>query len=390
MAENEAMRGIYVHIPFCSRKCGYCDFYSVVGGEEDLRGYGTLVVRELETVLRFYPGEARIPADTVYFGGGTPTVLGPDRLCRLLGEIRGLVPVAEGAEITVEANPGTVTEEDLCRLREGGFTRLSLGVQSFHPPTLRMLGRIHTAGEADAAFRDARKAGFRSVGLDLMFGIPAQEAETWRGDLRHAVAIAPDHLSAYALSPEPGTPLHAQIARAATTLPPDDAVARMYDTARELLSSAGYRHYEISNFARPGRECQHNGKYWDRAGYLGLGPSAHGLLFPGEHAPLGLRTANPPALRDYARRLGEGRLPWISSDASRPEDAWKEFLILGLRRECGVSLPEGEKRYGLPPGEVRKAVEDLTGSGALIRDGSRIRIPGPLWFVSNEVLHRFA
>jgi oxygen-independent coproporphyrinogen-3 oxidase len=390
MAENGWMRGIYVHIPFCVRKCMYCDFYSVVGGEAAREEFCGLVARELDIVLRSYPGEATVPADTVYFGGGTPTVLGPDRLCGILAAIRSRLPVVEGAEVTLEANPGTVGREDFHRLREGGFTRVSLGVQSFHPPTLAALGRIHSAEEASAAIRDAGQARFPSVGLDLIFGNPGQTEEDWADDLRRAVASAPDHLSAYALTPERGTPIHAEIERGAIALPADDTVARMYEAAREILASAGYRHYEISNFSRPGMECRHNGKYWGRDGYLGLGPSAHGLLFPGETAPLGMRTANPLSLREYALHLGEGRLPWADVGASSVEDAWKEYLLLGLRLENGVCLAEGEHRYGPPPEKLREAVEGLTVSGCLVRDGSRLRMPARFWFVSNEVLRRLA
>jgi len=384
------MRGIYVHVPFCVRKCGYCDFYSVVGGEEAREEFCGLVARELDIVLRRFPGEADVPADTVYFGGGTPTVLGSDRLCRLLAEIRSRLPVVEGAEVTLEANPGTVGGEDFHRLREAGFTRVSLGVQSFHPPTLAALGRIHSVEEASAAFRGARTARFPSVGLDLIFGNPGQKEDDWLDDLQRAVACFPDHLSAYALSPEPGTPIHAEIQRGGIALPPDDALGRMYDSAREILASAGFRHYEISNFSRPGKECLHNGKYWDRDGYLGLGPSAHGLLFPGETAPLGMRTANPRSLREYALRLGEGQLPWVDVGVSSVEDAWKEYLLFGLRLENGVRIAEGEKRYGPPPENLREALENLTASGCLIRDGSRLRMPARFWFVSNEVLLRLA
>jgi oxygen-independent coproporphyrinogen-3 oxidase len=156
------------------------------------------------------------------------------------------------------------------------------------------------------------------------------------------------------------------------------------------LRGAGYRHYEISNFARPGKECRHNLKYWDREGYLGLGPSAHGLLFPGKPAPFGLRTANPPSLSEYALRFGEGRIPWSGVVTSSREDAWKEFLVFGLRLAEGVSLAEGEKKYGPPPDEVREAVENLIGSCLLLREGDRLRLPEQYWFVSNEVLQRLA
>ena len=384
------MNGIYVHVPFCVRKCAYCDFYSVVEGEEARERYCGLLLRELDIVLRSVPAVAKVPADTVYFGGGTPSVLGPERLRRLLEGIRSRLPVAEGAEVTLEANPGTIRRGDFSLLRESGFNRVSLGVQSFRPATLAALGRIHSVEDTRNAFRDARESGFPSVGIDLIFGNPGQAEEDWAEDLRHAAALRPDHLSAYALSPETGTRIHAAIERGKISLPSDDAVARMYDMARETLASAGYRHYEISNFAMPGHECRHNGKYWRREGYLGLGPSAHGLLFPGESAPFGMRTANPASLPKYASRVGEGLLPWADFGARSGEDAWKEFLIFGLRQAEGVSVEEGEKRYGPRPKEMPGAVDRLVESGCLVRIRDRLRMPERHWFVSNEVLQRLA
>jgi len=385
------MRGIYVHVPFCVRKCGYCDFYSVVGGGDEERDrFPALVEREMDRIVRSYPGEADVPTDTVYFGGGTPTVLGPDRLTRMLRSIRARFPVAEDAEVSVEANPGTVTGEEFAGLREGGFNRVSIGVQSFRKETLSALGRIHSVEDVRAAYRHARKAGFSSVGIDLIFGNPGQTEEEWRADLDLAVTFLPDHVSAYALSPEPGTPIQGAIDRGETALPDDDAVARMYADAREILTGAGYRHYEISNFARPGKECRHNVKYWRREGYLGLGPSAHGLLFPGEGAPYGLRTANPPSLPDYARALGEGRLPWGSVHSCSREDAWRESLIFGLRISEGASPASIEKKNGPPPEPVRRALEQLIGSGLLLRGEDRLQLPERYWFVSNEVLQRLA
>ncbi|MFZ2224656.1 MAG: radical SAM family heme chaperone HemW [Candidatus Deferrimicrobium sp.] len=381
---------MYVHVPFCVRKCGYCDFYSVAGREEERDRFPALVEREMDLLLRAYPGEAEVPADTVYFGGGTPTVLGPDRLNRLLAAIRSRFPVEESAEVTAEANPGTVTGADFVRLRQGGFNRVSLGVQSFRRETLAALGRIHSVEDVRAAYRDARTAGFSSVGIDLIFGNPGQREAEWQEDLDLAVTFLPDHVSAYALTPEPGTPIHGAIADGGIALPEDDAVARMYEAARETLRAAGYRHYEISNFCRPGKECRHNLKYWRRDGYLGLGPSAHGLLFPGESAPFGLRTANPPSLPDYLGALSDGRLPWGSSRVCDREDGWKESLIFGLRMAEGVSPSSIEKRNGPPPEPVRGAVEKLVGSGVLLREGDRLRLPVRHWFVSNEALQRLA
>ena len=384
------MQGIYVHIPFCARKCGYCDFYSIVGGEAAHEEFLELLARETDLFAREFPAVAETPSDTVYLGGGTPTVMGAERLVRILALLRDRFPLAEGAEISVEANPGTVSAEDLSRLREGGFNRLSLGVQSFRPATLSALGRRHTTDDVRSAYRNARVARFASVGIDLIFGNPGQSADDWRSDLDRAVTFLPDHVSAYALSPEPGTPLHEAIGRGESSLPPDDDVARMYGAARETLGAAGYRHYEISNFSRPGMECRHNGKYWRREGYLGLGPSAHGLLLPGCAAPFGIRTANPPSLSEYARRLREGRLPWSDATTCDREDAWKDFLVFGLRLAEGVSLAEGERRYGPPPEELREAVAWLERSGSLDRDGDRLRLPERFWFVSNEVLRRLA
>ncbi|MBF8258574.1 MAG: coproporphyrinogen III oxidase, partial [Actinobacteria bacterium] len=270
------MRGIYVHIPFCVRKCSYCDFYSVAGDRAAIEDFLGLLVREMDLFAGKFPGEAAVLADTVFFGGGTPTVLGADALCGILAALKERFPIEPDAEVTTEANPGTVSAEDFLTLRAGGFNRVSIGVQSFNKATLETLGRIHGVEEVRAAHRDARHAGFSSIGMDLIFGIPGQEAADWAADLDMAVTFLPAHISAYALAPEPGTPIHGAIGRGEMRMPTDEAVADMYEETRRLLSRAGYRHYEISNFARPGSECRHNLKYWRRQGYLGLGPSAHG------------------------------------------------------------------------------------------------------------------
>jgi oxygen-independent coproporphyrinogen-3 oxidase len=380
------MRGIYIHIPFCRKKCAYCDFYSVVGNEPGMAEFADLLVRELDLFRKACPDEARVPAETVFFGGGTPTALGPETLCALLREVRERFPLPPDAEVTTEINPGTVSGEGLLALRKGGFTRISIGVQSFSPEVLRTLGRIHGAPEARAAFEGARNAGFEAIGIDLIFGIPGQTVSDFRSDLETTVALGPAHISAYALSPEPGTPIQAAIRRGELALPPDETIAEMYEETRRTLLRSGYRHYEISNFARPGASCRHNLKYWRREGYLGFGPSAHGLLFPGDKAPFGLRTANPPSLEEYGRRIREGRIPWAETRVCDAEDAWKETLIAGLRLSEGVDLAEAEKRIGPPPSTVRRAVDSLLRSGKLREDGTRLRLPPELLFVSNEAL----
>ena len=383
-----SMNGIYSHVPFCIRKCSYCDFYSVEAKKETLERYCELLLKELELLLCSFPLLAEIPADTVYFGGGTPSVLGPERLRLLLEGIGACLPLAKNAEITLEANPGTLRKEDFHRLCKSGFNRISLGVQSFDTPSLAALGRIHTASQARKAFCNAREAGFLSAGIDLIFGNPMQKTADWARDLEEAVAMFPDHISAYALSPEPGTPIHHTIGRGEISLPSDDEVAEMYDMASEILTRAGYRHYEISNFARPGHECRHNRKYWRRQGCLGLGPSAHGLLFPGKDAPSGMWTANPRSLEEYASGIDRGCLPWADRGARSQPDAWEEFLVFGLRMAEGISLEEGEKMYGPRPTKLLPAVDRLIDSGYLLRDGSRLRMPKKYWFVSNELLSR--
>lgn len=384
------MRGIYVHIPFCAKKCAYCDFYSIVGDRRAIGEFCSLLVREMDLFREKVPSEADAPADTVFFGGGTPTVLGAEALCGLLFALRERFPVSSDAEVTTEANPGTVTAEDFHALRSGGFNRVSIGVQSFQPQTLRTLGRIHGVADVREAHRNARRAGFSSIGMDLIFGIPGQETADWAADLDRTVTFLPAHVSAYALAPEPGTPIHGAIERGELRLPSDDAVARMYEETRAALARAGYRQYEISNFARPGQECRHNIKYWSREGYAGLGPSAHGLLFPRDNDRLGMRTANPPSLIDYRRRIEEGVLPWEDVHLCSREDAWKESLIAGLRMLDGIDVKEIEHRIGPPPECVQRALEQLLRAGKLQAEGSCLRLPPALLFVSNEALQALA
>jgi len=385
------VRGIYLHIPFCKRKCSYCDFYSVETSSHTTNEFLDLLVREMDLFRDRFPEDAKAAVDTVYFGGGTPTVLAPETLSGLLATIRDRLPVAPGAEVTTETNPGTVSTEDLRALRKGGFTRISIGVQSFTPATLRTLGRIHGVEDVRKTTRDARSTGFDSLGIDLIFGIPGQTCADWEEDLERTADFLPDHVSAYALTPETGTPLHASLSRGELRMPPDEEVAEMYKTARRALANAGYRQYEISNFARPGHESHHNVKYWKRDGVTGFGPSAHGLLFPPGRAPHGLRTATPPSLAEYRKGIREGRLPWADTQVCSPEEAWKEALIFGLRMTEGVDLTEIETISGTPlPDPLREAVNELVDGGKLLREEGRLRLPGELLFVSNEVLQRLA
>jgi len=250
--------GLYIHIPFCRSKCAYCDFYSLAGAEERMDDYCQALERHLAEVA---PQAECHKADTVYFGGGTPSYLGAERLCRLLGSIRKLYKVDKHAEITLEANPDSATDrKTLKRLRKAGFNRLSLGVQSMDDALLQTIGRIHTRQQVQEAVAAARKAGFKNLSLDLIYGLPGQTMEGWEKTLSDAVGLHPEHLSCYGLKLEEGTPLYRR--QGELTFPDEDMQADMYLYAVEFLKQCGYEQYEISNFAKPGFASRHNLKYW--------------------------------------------------------------------------------------------------------------------------------
>lgn len=378
--------GLYLHLPFCLRKCPYCDFASValdqVGGLPFARRYldALAVELDLRAASEEFFGAA---AETLYLGGGTPTILPPEWLADLLTRLRYRFPFAADAEITVEANPGTVDREKLSALLAAGINRISLGVQSFSDPLLKTLGRIHTAADAEAAISAARAAGCDNLNLDLIYGIPRQTLDDWRSTLRNALESRPEHISAYALSLEPGTPLARDIAAGRLPAPDDDLTADMYSLAAELLPQAGCLHYEISNFALPHRECRHNRRYWANAEYLGLGASAHSYRG-------GLRWNNVPDPRVYTERLDKGGLPVQRAEALSARERVGEMLILGLRRAEGVSEEQIAERCGPAPREVfAEEIEQLCKQGFLIAEQGSLRMPRDAWFVSNEVLAHF-
>ncbi|MDI6869940.1 MAG: radical SAM family heme chaperone HemW [Bacillota bacterium] len=293
---------LYVHVPFCARKCAYCDFVSY---PRAAAGGGPAVRRYLETLAReagWYAGRlAPTPISTVYVGGGTPSVLTSSELRALLAVLSDTCgPWAEGAEVTAEVNPGTADAGKLAVLREAGVNRLSVGVQSFDEALLRRVGRFVKPDEVYTTVQAAREAGFANLSLDLIFGLPGQTLEGLEEDLRRAVDLEPEHLSVYALTLEEGTPLAEEVAAGRAVLPGEAVEAEMFALASAVLRQAGYRHYELSNFAQPGREARHNLAYWHNEDYLALGPAASG------HAGL-LRYRNAPGLGEYERLLAEGR-----------------------------------------------------------------------------------
>jgi len=400
--------GLYVHFPFCRSKCAYCDFASfpleAAGGLPFARRYVEALAVEMDLRaatdefrgsdlwsdssqrdhLRGCPTRGRTHGvTTIFFGGGTPTALPAEWLAEVLRRIRLRFSVPDDAEVTVEANPGTVDREKLTTLREAGVNRLSLGVQSFSDDTLALLGRLHTAAEAREAISAARAVGFDNLSLDLIYGLPGQTVEEWREDVRAALEVAPEHLSAYGLSLEPGTRLAADVGCGRLPEPGEELYVGMYQLAEEAFTAAGHEHYEISNYARPGRECRHNRKYWSGDEYLGLGSSAH------SHRR-GVRWNNLPAPGVYCEWLERGRLPVERAEARSARSRVGEMLMLGLRCAEGVSEDEIAARTGLRPREVfGEAIARLSENGMLYADDGRLRIPRGKWLVSNEVLAEF-
>jgi len=319
---------IYIHVPFCLRKCPYCDFYSVVWKNGWVERYLSALLAELDLRLDSVDG----PISSVYFGGGTPSLLSPDAIGRILTRLRQLLPFASEVEVTLECNPSANARADFFRaLLQAGVNRLSIGVQSFQDLNLKKLGRIHDASEALRAVREARRAGFENVSVDLIYGIPNQRMSEWLRDLQLAVSEGATHISAYELTVEPGTALSKWVEKGLVRLPGPDRVAEFYLRAHELLTESGFEHYEVSNYSLPGFRCRHNEGYWRRTPYLGLGPSAHSFF-------RNCRSWNWRDLRKYCSLLESGRLPLESKEELSSSQELAERVFLGLRTRDGVEI----------------------------------------------------
>jgi len=377
---------LYLHLPFCLRKCAYCDFASVAlddaGGMPAARRYLEALFVELDRRAmseEFYGA----PVRTVYLGGGTPTVLPAEWIAELLTRLRHRFAFEPEAEITIEANPGTVDEEKIAALLAAGVNRLSIGVQSFSDEVLRTLDRVHSAADALAAIEAARTAGCTNLSLDLMFGIPEQSRQQWRDTLRQTLEATSEHISLYALSVEPGTPMERCISTGDLPAPDDDLAADMYELACNTLSEVGFNHYEISNFARPGMECRHNRRYWASDEYLGIGVSAHS--FRG-----GIRWKNHVDIGVYVEGIEGGILPVIRAETLSVRERIGEVLMLGLRCAEGVSEDDISARFGVAPRDAFPGIiERLCEEGALVEESGRLRIPRSKWLLSNAILSQF-
>lgn len=356
--------GVYVHVPFCRTRCRYCDFYRV--GEN--RGRMSRFLDALATEIDGWSELHGRRVETVFLGGGTPSLLEPAEIGAVLERLRGVFAVDAGAEITAEANPSDLDDGRLRGLREAGVNRLSIGVQSFVDRELGLLGRRHGAADAERVVSSARSAGFDSISLDLMVGIPAQTDGSFARSVERAIELAPDHVSAYLLEVHPGSEIDSLRRERPRLFAGEEAVRRRYLALRERLSAAGFRHYEISNFARAGHECRHNLRYWRCADWLGLGPAAHSFVD-------GRRFRHLPDLEGWTRD------PLAVEEL--PADPSAERVFLGLRLDEGIE-PRLLEEAGIAPEETRRRLERLADFVEL-RDG-RLRLTLEGYLLSNPVL----
>ena len=372
--------GIYLHVPFCRRKCPYCSFASVVPRPGHVGRYLRALHAQLRA-LAALPQVRELTFATVFFGGGTPSLLDPADLAGLLADCRShFAFAADEPEVSVEVNPGTIDAAGLKRLRRAGCNRLSIGVQSFDDPALAVLGRIHSAGQARATVRAARTAGFENLSLDLMYGLPGQGAAGWRATLEQALALGPDHLSLYELTPETGTPLAADLDAGRLCLPSEEEVLAMMAVNEALVAASPLSRYEISNYAAAGRECRHNLNYWNNGCYLGLGPGA--TAFYG-----GVRRTAAADPDEYCRRLEEGRSAWQVEERLDREAAFRETVVLGLRLTAGVDEAALRERFGLDPAAYYgPLLEHLVAQGLLAREDGRLRLTPAGLPLANRVM----
>ena len=375
--------GLYLHIPFCQSICAYCNFNRGLVDE----GLKARYVEALATeIARAACGRA---ADTIFFGGGTPSLLSPDEVGRLIDACGDAFSVAPTAEITLETNPETATEARLAAFLEAGVTRISFGVQSFGDDDLRRLGRIHTAARAVEAVEAARRAGCSNVSLDLMFWLPGQQPASWLDTVDRAIDLAPDHLSLYLLELYPNAPLRDTMARAVSKDPggwsqaPDDEAADMYLDALERLDRAGFEQYEISNVARHGFSCRHNVKYWQGGSWFGFGCGAHATVD-------GRRWRNVAATVDYVDRIKAGASVAVDERTLGEAERIEEALFTGLRLTAGIDRAAFRARFGVDPWErYGPALEPSVGDGHVWQSGTRFGLTRSGMLVANEILQVF-
>ena len=369
MMKTDAV-GLYIHIPFCLKKCAYCDFTSFpvcdFSGREK---YIDVLCEEISSYKSH-----NVTLDTIFFGGGTPSILTGDEFAKISAAISNSFKIAPGVEFTMEANPGTLSRENLSKYFECGVNRLSIGLQSIHENELKNLGRIHNYNDFVKSYTMARELGIDNINIDLMYGIPKQTAESFRSTLSNVISLEPDHLSVYGLILEPGTPLYQRAED--LVLPSEDEEVDMYYRAADMLSRAGYEHYEISNYSKNGKRCAHNMKYWCLDEYIGVGLSAHSFY-------RGNRYYNSSIPNEYFSRVGKGYM----CNPNEEYDQAFEYVMLGLRTADGISLSEYKGRFACDflDGRIDK-LKKLSDLGLISMENNYLRLTERGFYVSNTIL----
>lgn len=376
------MPSLYLHIPFCEHKCIYCDFYSIAP-KENPESYNALIERFLsslkhEIAMRSQEDRFQSSYETIFFGGGTPSLLSPASIHEILNLLSRSFHIRPDAEITLETNPGTVDLEKLKAFRSAGVNRISMGIQSFHDDDLKFLSRIHSSVQAKECVQNAYEAGFENVSFDLIFALPSQTKERWEANLQQAMELRPTHISCYSLIVEPNTPLYRMVESKQVTLLNTEDDAALYEHTIEYLTSHGYEQYEVSNFAKPGFKSRHNSNYWNHSNYLGFGPSAHSYWN-------GLRWWNIANVVGYSERLEKQSHPVAGEECLTPQQLVEEEIFLGLRSE-GIDVAGFRNRHNRDlMNDHRSTFEALLGRQMIVFDGEKLRLTAKGYMVCDEI-----
>ncbi|MBQ8559901.1 MAG: oxygen-independent coproporphyrinogen III oxidase [Tyzzerella sp.] len=373
---------IYIHVPFCVKKCAYCDFLSGPGDEVTIEHYVEALIQEISQCNSKKRKSTSETVTTVFLGGGTPSILSPAQIERIMGILRETFEIEKNAEITIEANPGTVTREKLKAYRCAGINRISFGLQSTNNEELKLLGRIHTFKDFLESFHLARSCGFDNINVDLISAVPRQTVESWEASLKRIIELNPEHVSAYSLIVEEGTPFakrYGEGTEGEKELPAEEDERMMYQRTEELLEEAGYHRYEISNYAKPGRECRHNQGYWERKNYLGIGLGASSLVD-------NIRYKNTDDLDFYMKHAGEPDKIQEDMEQLSVVDQMEEFIFLGLRKMQGISMKEFQDVFGRTLNECYgENIERMQKSGLIVMEDGFFRLTKRGIDVSNYV-----
>lgn len=373
--------GFYIHVPFCKKKCNYCDFYSVKWDDEWENKYTEAVLDEIKCYKEMLENKYKV--DTIYFGGGTPTIINPANLKRILDIIRTLTDVDENAEISMEANPNTLTDENLRQYKEIGINRLSIGIQSLNDEILQKIGRVHNSKEALDAIDRARKHGFENINADAMFNIPGQTTSDIEDTLSKIIESGVKHISFYSLKLEKGTPLYSMEQNDLITMPDEDEERNMYYKGRTVMEKNNLFQYEISNFAVKGFECRHNLKYWNQEEYIGIGPSAHSFMNS-------TRYSNPSDLKQYCRSAEENNFNRIIQEEMNDEELMFEYIMLRLRLTEGLDTVEFKNKFNVDFFEkYKKQINYLTDNKLIENDGRIVKLTERGMDISNFVFEEF-